>query len=489
MTTAREYLRVSDDKSGRARSTGEQHAENQEAADERSWDLGRPYTDVDRSASRFARKAREDFDQLVADLEADRFGAEILILWEASRGGREMEEWVRLVKLCERRGVRFYITSDDRILDPANDGDWGQLINLGQQSEAESRKTSKRVLRATKAGALAGRPHGQVPYGFRRIYEGQPPKLTGQEADPVEAPVIVELYDRIVAGHTLRGIALDYEARGITRRDGEPFSQQHLRNLARRHCYAGLRIYIAGRGTDKERPAELVDAIWPAIVEPATWHAVQRILDDPTRITRRPGKARHLLSLIAVCGSCGAGLTVLLPGGSGKNLRTASVYRCSGKGCVKVDQAELDHEAGWLICQFLADPNVYELLPRPADRDDLRLPRVRNELAGVRAELDELTDALAAGQISAITAGKAEAGIVARRDALAEELDRLLVPVGLLIEPGPDVATRWEAAEPSTRREVARVVLSPAYLGTLAVGKSVRRGGPVLDRVELRKSM
>jgi site-specific DNA recombinase len=486
-TTAREYLRVSDDKSGTARSTTEQHVENQEAADERDWQLGQPYIDNDRSASRFARAAREDFDALVGDLEADRFGAEILILWEGSRGSREIEEWVRLVKLCERRGVRFYITSDDRLLDPANDSDWDQLINMGRQQEAESRKTSKRVKRATKASALAGRPHGRTPYGYRRVYAGAPPKLVGQEADPDESPVIAELFERLQAGHSLRGIAVDYEARGIRRRDGGVFSQQHLRNLARRHCYMGQRIYVAGRDTDKARPAELVEAIWPAIVEPSTWHAVQRILDDPKRVTRKPGKAKHLLSLIATCGVCGAGLTVLLPGGEGKNVRKQSVYRCGGKGCVKVPQAELDAEAAWLICQYLADPNVYQVLPKAADTDELQVQRVRNELAKVRAELDELAAALVAGQISATLAGKAETGMLARKEELAGQLDRLLAPVGLAIEPGPDVEARWQAADPETKREVARVVLSADYLGVLAVGKSPRRGAPVLDRIELLK--
>lgn len=494
MFDAREYLRVSDDKSGTARSTTEQHAENQEAADERSWTLGEPYRDNDRSASKFARKAREDFGRLVADLEAGRFGAQYLIIWEASRGGREMEEWVRLIKLCERQRVKFYITSDDRVLDPANDGDWGQLMNLGQASEAESRKTSKRVKRATKASAAQGRPHGRAPYGYRRTYGPHPTTgkqvLTGQVPEPHEAAVIAELFDRLVKGHTLRGIAMDFEARGITRKDGLPFSQQHLRNLATTHSYVGKRVYIAGRDTPNARPAELVDAMWPAIVEQDVWHSVQRILGDPSRVTRRPGGAKHLLALIARCDPCGGFVTVLLPGGTGKNLRLRSVYRCQTKGCVKVDQEELDTFATNAILGYLTRDGVYESLAVADDNDQDELQAVRDRLAEARRELDELADAVGRGLMSAVMAGRAEVGIVERVTALEGREVDLSTPSVLrgLIQPGADVQGWWEGAEISTQREVARLLLTPDRIGELRIMRADgRRGRPVAERVGLAR--
>ena len=47
-TLAREYLRVSLDKSGRERSQDEQHQDNQRVADEHGWTLGDPYRDTGR---------------------------------------------------------------------------------------------------------------------------------------------------------------------------------------------------------------------------------------------------------------------------------------------------------------------------------------------------------------------------------------------------------------------------------------------------------
>ena len=54
---AREYQRVSFDKSGRERSQDEQHGDNERAAQRFGWALGKPYRDTG-SASRYARKAR-----------------------------------------------------------------------------------------------------------------------------------------------------------------------------------------------------------------------------------------------------------------------------------------------------------------------------------------------------------------------------------------------------------------------------------------------
>ncbi|MGH3851660.1 MAG: hypothetical protein ACRDRT_18540 [Pseudonocardiaceae bacterium] len=38
-----------------------------------------------------------------------------------------------------------------------------------------------------------------------------------------------------------------------------------------------------------------------------------------------------------------------------------------------------------------------------------------------------------------------------------------------LIEPGTDVAQRWEPAPMSTRREVARILLTPTLIGELRI--------------------
>ncbi|MEO7194767.1 MAG: hypothetical protein ABIZ05_08090 [Pseudonocardiaceae bacterium] len=50
------------------------------------------YRDESVSASRFSRKVRGGFDALIVDLEADRFGAQVLMIWESSRSSRRVGE-------------------------------------------------------------------------------------------------------------------------------------------------------------------------------------------------------------------------------------------------------------------------------------------------------------------------------------------------------------------------------------------------------------
>ncbi len=126
---AREYLRVSLDRSGRARSLEEQHDDHVRVAGERGWSLVvESYRDESVSASRYSRKARDGFDALIEDLELGRFGAQVLMIWESSRGSRRVGEWVELLELCERRSVHIFVTTHGRCYDPTNGRDHRSLL-------------------------------------------------------------------------------------------------------------------------------------------------------------------------------------------------------------------------------------------------------------------------------------------------------------------------------------------------------------------------
>ncbi len=90
----------------------------------------------------------------MADLESDTFGADVLVLWESSRGSRKVGEWVTLIDWCEMRGVKIFVTTHERTYDPANGRDRRTLIEDATDSEYESYKVHKRVARtaASQAG-------------------------------------------------------------------------------------------------------------------------------------------------------------------------------------------------------------------------------------------------------------------------------------------------------------------------------------------------
>lgn len=310
--------------SGRARSLVELHADHQRVAEEQGWSLDEDsYRDESVTASRYSRKSRDDFDRLIADLEHDRFGAQVLMIWESSRGSRRVAEWVKLQELCERRAVSIHVVTHNRTYDPANGRDRRSLLEDAVDGEYESSKLSSRLRQAVAANAVAGRPSGRIPFGYRRVFDPQTRQLIAQEPEPVEAPVVVELYRRLMAGHSLHSIARDFETRGIRTRSGLVFSPEHLRSVALCLAYTALRAHRpgSGHGGPRRTPlpvSEMYEGQWTPLVSRAEWLAVQRLLTAPQRKTSRPVRGKHLLSidrpLRPMCGHFGGGLLAWVPG-------------------------------------------------------------------------------------------------------------------------------------------------------------------------------
>lgn len=484
---AREYLRVSKDKSGRARSTSEQHVENARAASEGDWRLGEPYIDNDRSASRYATKVRDDFQLLIRDLEQDRFGADVLILWESSRGSRKVGEWVEMLDLCEQRGVRVHVTTHARTYDPANHRDRRSLLEDAVDSEYESGKISTRARRAQAAQAEAGLPNGRCPVGYVRRYDPVTRRLVAQEPDPQAAPMIRELFERIARGHSLRAIARDYEQRGIVNAKGVPYSSAHLRTLALTHAYTGLRVHVPGRSRTasiKIAPEHIREAAWEPLVDRDLFWKVQDILSAPERVTTRPGRANHLLSMIAVCDVCRGPLAARR--GTRSDGSRPPQYTCHRSGHVKISEPDLDRLAEDTILNYLQGEALGADLAEAEADTSSELAAIRDELADLSQRRAGIADALATG-LAPDLAASADRKILQSIEALQARERELATPPRLrgLVEPGPGVDERWKGLTMDVKRQIVRIVLTPDALGELRVIRSPRanRSVPVEERV------
>jgi DNA invertase Pin-like site-specific DNA recombinase len=475
---AADYLRVSKLKDGREKSPNDQHKSHIRTATRRTWNLTRTYRDVG-SASKHARKSRSDFDRLMADLESGAFPAKILMLWEPSRGSRRESEWLKLIELADERGVIFWIEIMARILDPANPYDRKTLINAAADAAFETSILSGRSRRGIAEAAAEGLPHAHVPYGYKRLYDEETRDFIEQVKHPVEAPVVEELFTRVHKGHSMRSITRDFKARGIEKRSGGPFTQQHLRSMLNNPAYAGLRAHDPNRpgGQKLSKDAVLTDAVWPGIVGKRVFYGVHRLLSDPDRLKNtRPGAAVHLLAGIARCDVCGEALTR-------QRYRALERYRCVTNGCVTVDQPALDAIAEDVVLGFLTDPDAYARLRQNVDEADAELAKVADMLAAAQHELDELARQTAAGETSMAWAAKVVPGLEARIAQLRAQERDLVAPSILvgLIEPGVDAPARWRQAERSTQREILRRLFVPEWLGELRV----RRVGPGRRRVPI----
>ncbi|MFJ9018774.1 recombinase family protein [Streptomyces sp. NPDC102259] len=504
--TAREYLRVSKGRNRSTKSTRDQHSDNLAAElDHGPWAWGEPYEDTG-SASKYARKIRDDFEQMLADLQSGAFGkpGDVLVLWEISRLARETGRGVALVDACEDGGYLIHITSHERTYNPANYQDRHSLISGINDAEKEARLLSARTLRGLNGAAREGRPQGQLPFGYRRDYEvvdGRPRPVT-QYPDPETGPLVKELYER-VAGVDSRlpepmyAIARDWEKRGVTGKNGKAFTPQSLRSMLLRPANAGLRKHN-GVLTPEQWEG------WTPIVGRELFDQVQRLLADPSRRNYTGEHIQHVLTMTIKCDVCGAGMVVVTRRRKGS--RDAVGYQCGARGHVWIPKAETDRvligdlEAADLetreprpvlgvILAYLSAPQRLARLRRPAaDRTEAEAA-VRAELDGLRAELEVLEAAPRPKTARARLQRTADMEEL-EQDAAALEakLARMTAPdplEGILpTDPGADLVAWWEAAGVQRQRAVAGLLLAPEVLGQVRVMRAPSRTSvPVTERL------
>lgn len=536
--TAREYLRVSKGRNRSTKSTRDQHSDNLAAElDHGPWTWGEPYEDTG-SASKYARKVRDDFELMLADLQSGAFGkpGDVLVLWEVSRLARETGRGVELIDACEAGGYLIHITSHERTYNPQNYQDRHSLISGINDAEKEARLLSARTLRGLNSAAREGRPQGQVSFGYRREYEvvdGRP-RPVAQGPDPVEGPLIAELFVRVAgvldnqygltdgervpllwdnpAGdgalpEAMYAIAVDWEARGIISRDrvvngetvpGKPFSPQNLRSMLLRPAYAGLRLH---NGVLVEEQWEG----WTPLVSRALFERVQEILSDPSRRTYTGEHIQHVLTMTVKCDVCGAGVVVQTRRKEGT--KDAVGYQCGPKGHVWVPKAELDRiligdlepvdpetgeplppELGVILAYLSAPHRLARLRERPDHTPEETAARA--ELRRLRGELKELEQAPAPKTARARIARTNDIEELEQDVARLEaKLAGLTAPdplAGILpSDPGADLVAWWKAADVQRQRAVAAILLAPGILGQVRVMRSPvkRNAAPVTDRL------
>ncbi|WP_405856184.1 recombinase family protein [Streptomyces sp. NBC_01515] len=487
----REYRRLSNAKGGT--SLARQGADNARAAAENDISLqGEPYIDDGLSASRYAKKRRDDFEKLVGDIASgptgleSRFGANVLMLWESSRGSRKVGEWASFIDLLEEKQVLIWVTTHERMYDPSNGRDRKSLLEDAVDSEYESYKTHVRTYGTAAYQATIGHPHAAPPDGLMPVYDATTGDLVDWVENPERSEPFRELFRLLEKGHSVTDIERRFEKAGYLNLSGRPFSREHLRQSATRHAYAGLRLY---RG-------QVYDGIWTGFVPVARFWAVQQILNAPDRRTTRTGRATHVLTGNMWCGRCDGPIT---------KVKHDVAYQCTG--CwLRIQKAPVDDlviggevvnedktvtpRPGTLL-RYLARKDLYKLLAR-SDGDDEELRSVQNQLAQARTERDMFRQAKAATVAQALIF----ANSLEEKEAEVQQLESrersLSLPPAVLnmIRPGVNVWESWHEAPVTARRDVARIVLQPGLLGRLYVHPSPRRGRyqPILERLEYRRT-
>lgn len=472
------YARASQDKKEQGKSVADQARLNRVEIDRNGWYVEREYVDNDKSASRYARKAREDYPEMLAAIRAGR--GDVLVMFETARTGRDLALFVELRDLCVRSGLLYWCVGGS-IYDLRNRADRMSLGFLAIQAEDMSEYIRENVKRGIDGAAAVGRPHGQITYGYRRIYDdrtgafleqvpdAETRQATGADGTVTEyarAEVIEEIFQKIGRGVPLITIERALNARGIPGPKGGQWRRGVIRKMALNPAYIGKRVL---------RGEVVGDGVWEGIITPDLFWAVNLRLSAPERKTTRPGRVKWLLSYLAVCGECQGPMSAAT---SRQGIYNEPMYRCYKKRCSSVKVAELDNIVQATILAFLCRPDVYALLTATAGNDDEQASAARAEANQLRTELENWINEAVTSGVSATTAARIEKGY---RDRIAAANDRAAqasTPAALRGLPGPDIVARWSEMDLAAKREVVRLVAPPTVKRAL-----VRDRIPLADRI------
>lgn len=508
------YGRVSKDMGSDERSVTQQLDIGRTIAAEEDWIIVGEFSDNDRSASRYATQEREDWPKVVDAI--GRGEADVLWVWEISRGTRDLEVWAPLARVC--RENKMFVAINDDIWDTAKPSHMRHLNQLVVDAVYESDKTQTRVGRGVAANTAQGKAHGNPGYGFRHLHDVDTGRFVRRVVHEPEAAIIREVAQRFLSGETLGTIAADLNERRIPTsaglvagepvldKAGDPvlnlvtgqpklqkgWQYQLLLQILQRAALIGKREH-GGRivdvgGWDPIFDGAMVDGVR---LDEAAWWSIRdrfdtRPRDRKTQRAERDGAAKHLLAGIALCGVCGARMYRAThdrtPGGWAYQCR--GLYPGAPKGHVSRSGTRLEAAVVAQVIARFSRPDALDAFRADgAGSEEVRQAHARK--AELAAELEALEEDVAKGEVSPRMATARERQIDEEMVRLGEMTrPRLVEPLAeALAASSPSaVAATWDRWTLEQRRAALRALTMRVEVPRMGRG---RRNVPLSEYVRL----
>lgn len=348
----------------------------------------------------------------------------------------------------------------------------------------ESEKISKRVNRTVRSQAAQGKPHGRIPFGYRREYNfvadpdtGRQVRIVHQLPDEVKGPAVDDMANRVFAGDSLSSIAADMQERF-----GGNWNHRKVREMLLNPANAGLRVFqgeVVGKavwepvlvGGDDETPEQKFERL-------------KMKLEDPNRRTTTGSAVKHLLAGIVVCGQGGdlgwsaaitaeqfAQLTCKSPCYVGKG-KTYPAYICHEDYHVSARKVFVEDLVVDVVLERLSRKDAAAVFAKPANKD---AAKARKEAELLQERLKGFYRQAARGKISDVGIAEIEAELlpeIEKLESAARPVPRSPL-VGKLIAAG-DVRKAWHDLLLPQQREVIRTIVSPVLI---PVGKKMTGDG------------
>lgn len=406
MTLAAIYARFSSD-SQRDESIDIQVERCTQLIEREKWVLGDIYTDY---AMTGTNDERPGFKRCVADGAAGAY--DVLVIYKHDRFARNVEVSRKYKRKLRSAGVRIVSVREGESKDTPDGFLHEGLDELF--AEYYSRNLSVLIRDGMRKNAENRRASGHRVFGYR-VDENDRFAI-----DEDTAPVVEHLFKSYLAGQSVNQLADWMKSQGLKTRRGNWWSPQSVNKVLKNDAYRG--VYRFNGIVDYE------DGM-PAIIDAATFQAVQDKMASRQMAKRRKNVNEYLLTDKLYCLECGHPMGG--DSGTGKSGTKYTYYKCRlSKGCgLRVPQETVEDAVIGSIKEMLHDSAVTDLMVESAMDYVDSLPDRSAELEAERKEAVKRRDNL----ISSIAEGIPPATVkdaIAGQESRIEELDSLIAREG-----------------------------------------------------------
>jgi len=376
---------------------------------------------IDRAQSG-TKDQRRDFQRMIADATHKQF--QTVIVWKLDRFARNRYDSAIYKARLKKYGVRVVSVKES-----ITDSPEGIILEglLESMAEYYSANLSQNIRRGQRESAAKGTwCGGRVPLGYKNVDR----RLV---IDPKSAEVVRFIFTQYAQGIPKQKIIADLNARGITGRNGKPFTQSTFQRVLTNPAYIGKAEYNGS----------VIPDLADRIIDDDTFNAAQSRLKQNARApAANRGPVRYLLQGKAFCGKCGA--PMIGESGRARSGEVMRYYACTDKKhkhtCTKRNEKKDFIE--WYIVeqtmQYILSPSrvahIASAVVEEYNKEfcDTRVTDMERAIAQLDRELDNLIDALAE------TPKALRSKITARMDTLSAQkadletdLARLRIATGI----------------------------------------------------------
>ena len=346
------------------------------------------YVDDGRTAKAGHLEARTGLAALLRDAALKLFDVVVVVDLDRLTRSEDIAERGMILGALQRANVRVASAMSGEVLDLSSS--MGDLLAglKGFFAAEDNRKRRERTLQGRISSVQRGhKPAGKLPYGL--AYD----KTTATwSLDPVKAPWVRQLIERVAAGESCRAVSDDFHKRGAPRPRGE-WNRSRAQRIVRSRYAVGEWLV--------DKHLKLTIAV-PPIVDEDTWHRAQATMAVSGRRGLRKTKHDYLLESLGVCGECGAPMgirsAVYDPRRNGR--WSPAVYQCRGRRLFRkggaqctakhVQTQDADDRVWNAISTQLADPKLASRISGELEGRASEAEQWRKDAEGYRTHLARL---------------------------------------------------------------------------------------------------